>query len=510
MRIDLISSSFKAAECRTEPWFKSRFIEEQIPLEFIQMWNEAPETSTSLKLSTSENQFIPSAIKLRVTAASVPKCIVDNSLIKMWHKCNGLDLSYVYLCINLNGGKYSVGDQLMMDLFTELLRDDLDQLIFEGKKAKISSSLSISDNRLMFQVKGYREKLHVFFSELWKKFKSFSPKSKRFEIIKEQVASELNNMDIKTQSEHLLLPNLYEGSYGVHEKLNALAQITFDHLESFIRALCSQVSIEGLCYGDVLEKEAVEISEFIERTLEGPTPPKVGKKRRIVCVPHRVRFRRDANAIRKSANNSIAKVYFRIGRKKDLNEELGAMLALFDSIVDDLLFDQLRTQEHLGYELTCDTDLTGGVCGFYIYVVSSRFNPNHLLRRIYNFVTNIRSFLENMEEEIFEDYIVSTSFKLFDGLESTWNEIVCQRYKFKWHKKEQAELIKIQKEDLIKWYNKYFVASSHSCRRVAVCIWGSNTNKKNKKTCERNLRIFKKLQLSSTKLRKMKWLLSKR
>nr|ABE66123.1 insulin-degrading enzyme-like [Arabidopsis thaliana] len=48
-----------------------------------------------------------------------------------------------------------------------------------------------------------------------------------------------------------------------------------------------------------------------------------------------------------------------------------------------------RIEEKLGYLVECETRLIHGV-GFYVCVVSSDYNPCHLVRRIYKFMNGIR------------------------------------------------------------------------------------------------------------------------
>lgn len=55
-------------------------------------------------------------------------------------------------------------------------------------------------------------------------------------------------------------------------------------------------------------------------------------------------------------------------------------------------------------------------------------------------------------------------------------------YMFDYSHKEAEELRSIEKKDVISWYKTYFRESSPKCRRLAVRVWGCDTNMKETQT----------------------------
>lgn len=53
---------------------------------------------------------------------------------------------------------------------------------------------------------------------------------------------------------------------------------------------------------------------------------------------------------------------------------------------------------------------------------------------------------------------------------------------FVYSHKEAEELRSIEKKDVISWYTTYFRESSPKCRRLAVRVWGCDTNMKETQT----------------------------
>ena len=52
------------------------------------------------------------------------------------------------------------------------------------------------------------------------------------------------------------------------------------------------------------------------------------------------------------------------------------------------------------------------------------------------------------------------------------------KYMFDYTKQEAEQLRSIQKEDVIEWYKTYMQQSSPKCRKLAIRVWGCNTDLK--------------------------------
>ena len=66
-----------------------------------------------------------------------------------------------------------------------------------------------------------------------------------------------------------------------------------------------------------------------------------------------------------------------------------ALIELFDHLVTEPCFNQLRTKEQLGYIVGCSVTSIYGVQGFQIYVQST-YELDHVHRRIELFLDSIR------------------------------------------------------------------------------------------------------------------------
>nr|XP_043636150.1 nardilysin-like isoform X2 [Erigeron canadensis] len=497
MRTDIVSKSFnKSQDVQCEPWFGSHYIEESISPSLLELWRDPPKIDSSLHLP-AKNEFIPQDFSIRAksmssdsTAASSPKCILDEPLMKFWYK---LDTTFqspranTYFRVTLNGAYRDLKNAVLTELFLKLLKDNLNDIIYQASVAKLETSISLVSDKLELKVYGFNDKLPVLLSKVLETAKSFLPTEDRFVVIKEDMERNLRNANLKPllYSSYLRLQVLCQGFWDVDEKLLLLNNISLADLRNFIPELFSQLYIEGICHGNILEEEAKEVSKIFKKYFSvQPLPSELRHKESILCLPCSADLVRDVTVKNKLDTNSVVELYYQIEPEVGSNlAKSKALVDLLDEIVEEPLFNQLRTKEQLGYVVNCSPRVTYRILGFCFQVQSSEYSPVYLQGRIDNFINDMEGLLSELDDESFQSYKSGLIAKLLEKDPSLsyetnryWGQIIDQRYMFDLSAKE-AEAVKcLQKIDISNWYNTYLRKSSPKCRRLAVRVWGCNTN----------------------------------
>ncbi|XP_054818519.1 nardilysin-like isoform X3 [Prosopis cineraria] len=512
MRVDVITKSFpKSEDIQIEPWFGSHFTEKDIAQNLMELWKDPPETDAALHLP-SKNEFIPSDFSIRAgdqcsddfVNSTYPRCIVDEPLVKFWYK---LDCTFkvpranTYFRINLKGGYDNARSCVLSELFIRLLKDELNEIIYQASIAKLETSVSFVGDKLELKVYGFNDKLPVLLSKLLSVARSFVPTDDRFKVIKEDMKRTLKNMNMKplNHSSYLRLQVLCKNFYDVDEKLHDLDNLFIDDLKAYIPELRSQLYIEGLCHGNLSEEEAISLSNIFKLNFPvHPLPSELRHAEHVICLPSSANLVRDVSVENKLEKNSVVELYFQIDQDLGMGStKLKALSDLFDEIVEEPLFNQLRTKEQLGYVVECSPRLTHRVFGFCFCVQSSEYNPIHLQGRIDSFIDGLEQLLEGLDGDSFEHYKSGLMAKLLEKDPSLtyetnrfWNQIVDKRYIFDMSKKEAEELRSISKKDVIDWYETYLKRSSPNCRRLVVRVWGCNTNLKDAEAIPKNVQVI--------------------
>lgn len=497
MRVDILSKSFdrQSQDIQREPWFGSQYIEEDILSSLIESWRNPSQIDANFHLPR-ENEFIPGDFTLRnanITESSSddnPRCIVDDPFIKLWYK---MDMTFnvpranTYFLISVKDGCSSLENSVLTDLFVNLLKDELNEVLYQAYVAKLETSLSVVGGNLELKLYGYNDKLPILLSNILAASQSFSPKTDRFEVIKEDLERAYKNTNMKpmSHSTYLRLQVLRKIFWDVDEKLKVLTKLTFSDLVAFAPKFLSQLHIEGLCHGNLSEEEAMNISKIFQNTLSAQTLPEEARHgERVFCIPHGANFVRSVRVKNDLEENSVVEVYFPI--KQDVGKEatrLRAITDLFSNIIEEPCFDQLRTKEQLGYTVDSSPRMTYRVLAYCFRVMSSKYSPVYLQSRIDNFINGLSDLLDGLDEETFEHH---KSGLIADKLEKDpslsyqtgdyWSQIVDKRYMFDMSKLEAEELRTVQKEDVISWYNTYIRPSSPKRRRLAIHVYGCNSD----------------------------------
>ena len=127
-------------DVQNEPWFGSKYAEEDIPSSLMELWLDPPEIDMALHLPV-KNEFIPVDFSIRAESASgelagvsTPKCILDEPLIKFWYKLDKtfkLPRANTYFHVTLNGGCGNLKNALLTELFVLLLKDELNEIVYQ-------------------------------------------------------------------------------------------------------------------------------------------------------------------------------------------------------------------------------------------------------------------------------------------------------------------------------------------------------------------------------------------
>lgn len=496
MRVDILTKSLKKShDLQQEPWFGSQYLEEDIPLHLMELWKDPPEIDSSLHLP-SKNDFIPCDFSIcaekascLLADASSPRCILDEPYMKLWYKLDKtfkLPRANTYFRITLKGGYSNMRNALLTELFILLLKDELNEIIYQASVAKLESSVSLYGDKLELKLYGFNDKLSVLLSKVLATAKSFSPKDDRFRVVKEDMERTLRNTNMKplSHASYLRLQVLCQSFWDVEEKLCLLNDLSLADLRAFAPELLSQLFIEGLCHGNLLEEEALQISEIFKSNFSvQPLPFDLRHKEFVMCLPSNADFVRDVKVKNKLETNSVVELYFQIEPEEGTKlTKLKALTDLFDEIVEEPLFNQLRTKEQLGYVVDCSPRVTYRILGFCFRVQSSEYDPVYLQGRIENFINGLEEMLNGLDHESFENYRNGLMGKLLEKDPSLsyetnryWGQIVDKRYMFDLSEKEAEELKDIQKDDIIEWYRTYLRQPSPKCRRLAIHVWGCNT-----------------------------------
>lgn len=173
--------------------------------------------------------------------------------------------------------------------------------------------------------------------------------------------------------------------------------------------------------------------------------------------------------------NSIVKNYYQIG-EESLESE--CLIEILTKVIREPLFNTLRTQEQLGYSVSCSSKKEDNFLGFIITVESQeRKNPSWLVDgRIERFLKEFSKTFESMEEEEFEiikQSIIAQKRSADIDLECevirNWIEIRDGKYKFNRNELEIMQMELITKSDVITFFIDHLITPER-VRKLSIQV----------------------------------------
>jgi secreted Zn-dependent insulinase-like peptidase len=172
--------------------------------------------------------------------------------------------------------------------------------------------------------------------------------------------------------------------------------------------------------------------------------------------------------------NTAVELYFQVGKD---NTKDRVLIDLLMEMMDEPLYDQIRTKDQFGYHVSCDCRWTNGIMGMHFQVVTSSKNADETEVRLEKFIADFRQTIADMTPRDFLHHLVALAKQKLDMFNSLgeetnhyWSEIRDGRYLWDVEREEVICLRSISKEDVLKAYDDWLAPGSKTRRRLAVQV----------------------------------------
>jgi nardilysin len=265
-------------------------------------------------------------------------------------------------------------------------------------------------------------------------------------------------------------------------QLKSIEDLDIPKFMSIMSSTLSKIGVEGLFHGNVDKSDGKFAQEEILRLLEASGGGDAGLARKkypkqlVMQVPISNQTLRCAAKDPMDPNRAV-EIYFQVGKDNTFERVMADLLM---EMMYEPLFDQLRTKDQFGYQVSCDTRWTDGVIGMQIQVVSSTKSVEEVDARIEEFLTDFRQTLADMSQDDFLAHMAAlANYKLhmFNSMSDEtghyWSEIRDGRYLFQVEREEVLCLKGIEKSQALEAYDKWlYPAGTSKRRRLSVQVIG--------------------------------------
>ena len=359
-------------------------------------------------------------------------------------------------------------------ILDSIITTELGEFLYMAKSANMNVSFDFGANKTKIIFEGYNDSMKVGMKNIFELIQNLDINTER---CKETL--ELQQKEILKSAKNIFLNRSYlvnleyvkslinEPNKNPEDIINFFKEgkkITIEDLIKYKNAIFKNSRIKWLIQGNLTKEQALEIVEQGNKTLEiDINKEKIRKfyiSRPIVFKKHYNYIFRIKSPNPEETSSSLFSIY-QTGLLNDLEFQY---ITITESFLKEKFFDQMRTKETLGYIASLLAVEANECYGLGNIIQSNSKTPEFCAARVRNFYKEIYQKVKDITEEEFKMHVNGQLLilnkkddNLTEAFLRNWKEIDKDTYKFDRKEISKENLNKCNKEDFIKFYEKYFI-----------------------------------------------------
>ncbi|RMX66733.1 hypothetical protein DD238_003016 [Peronospora effusa] len=515
MRLTVVGKKFEGKTQCVEKWYQTPYSESPLEPELLERWTSPP-PNAALKLP-NRNEFICSDFRIvtphkvstseggneESAAVSQPLLLQQDEQCRLWYKPDiqfrkpKLMLHFLLYSPSLSTTPYHA---VLTSLFVRCLKDKLTEVSYDAELAGMEYDIGFNSRSLELHVGGYSHKLPILLCKVLQQMLEMTKAEYKyeeavFERVKDRTKRMYENFFLEEPYQHAvhLCTQLLEVSrWSIEDKIRALEHLTLSDLASHSQFMFQQVFVEGFFYGNLQQNAAPPLMQQVLQYFgfgrngsssggSFPLFPSQITKPRVVQLADAKEYRyqrREWNEA--NLNSAICTLYQMDCETEESTLFLRARLELFAHIFKEPCFNQLRTQEQLGYLVFSGITSMEGVDCFRILIQSDVASPQFLDQRIELFVAHFRSFIAEMSIAAWQKQVNAVVKALLekpkqemDESMRAWREIANETFMFDRRQRVAAIVSTLQQRDLVAFIDSFIAVNGDRRRKLSIWLYGA-------------------------------------
>ena len=430
-----------------------------------------------------ENNFIPKNFDILPPPEKIskyPEKILSNKNMEVWYlqdtifkKPKGFLVAQFITPIDLCDFS-EIKLRILSNILENMIKIELGEFLYMAESAEVNIKISLDFDKINISINGFNDSLKKGMKEIITKIQNLDLNTER---CKETL--ELQQKDLLRNSKNIFLNSSYQVNlyylsnliYGndknpkdIIDFFEAGKNINLNDLILYKNSIFKNSKIKWLVQGNISKNDVIEIVEETNKILgiktEKEKTGKFNKIRPIILKKNHNYIYRTKSPNPGEKSSSLLSLY----QTDLLNYKEIQYMKILETFLKGKFYDQLRTKETLGYIVTLLTIEALGYFAFVNVIQSNSKTPEFCAERVRNFYKESYQKIKNISEEEFK-LLVNTRIKLItksdDNLNESfmrnWEEINKGTYNFDIKEKGKENLDKCNKDEFIKFYEKYFI-----------------------------------------------------
>ena len=480
MLLTVTSRSFEGKTDTKEKWYGTDYKLEDIPAESLEKWAAASIDSDLIggRLAFPErNDMIASDFELK-KVEGIPKdecrLLQDTPVLRCWYKPdNVFDMPKANIMAILQTplATESPEASVLGSLFVHVLNEHVSFFTYLASMASLHCSFSVARKGIEIHVSGYNHKQLVLVGRILDAINGLAGRLEEslLERMKDKILKSFRSFTFQQPYQHAFYGAdlcLETSKWTIDDKIAALERVTIEDMRNYSRRLLSSFRLELLVHGNCIPDEAKAIGDLYIEKLKPAEPceatlPAV----RVAQLEDRIDYFYRFKEFNDDDNNSALISVYQMGA---MDLTTNARLAFLHHLIKEPAFNELRTNEQLGYIVHTSIKTSGdNIKGLLFLIQSDAYDPIHLDERVEAFLERFRTRLVDMEAEEFDTNIQAVKKNFLEknknlGEESSkyWSVITDKSYVFRKWTIIGEEVGKITKDEVLEFFDKFVAAGA--------------------------------------------------
>lgn len=463
----------------TEPWYGAEFQRGELAVNALPVLSE--EEAKDLFLP-GPNPYLPDTLdvhKSSATPLTAPSVIRETTLANVWFKKDDQfwrPRGSVSIKIQSPALSNSLAQYVQSIAYIELVLDALQSPAYAAELAGLGYSVSLSKEAIYLTVSGYNDKLFELLKLVLGQITSVDVQDTRMNVILERLRRAYDNAYIKQSgevSDTFLAYGISEKLYTAPEIRKELDYVDVPAIEMHRKRLLEKLKLTMLVHGNIERQVALDWSAQIETSFKARSVSiSECNPNRILLLPEGCNYALSGSVPNPKEPNCAISYYCHAGWMTD--GQTRALVALLGTMLNEPFFHIMRTQEQLGYSVSCVPWANTVSTGLRFRVQSTR-HPDYLETRIDAFIDSYLRTLCDMSQEQFGRHKKGVVEKMRKRLVNLgeeqsrfWSHIDKNDLRFDQAEQDAQRIEELDLPTVIRFYEHYIHPSSMTRRKLSV------------------------------------------
>jgi insulysin len=498
----LASPTVAGTTDQKDPWYGTEYRNVPVPAARVKQW-KAPLSDELAKLLhlPARNDMLPTNFDLVVEpttnneddndmdgkTATLPKCIVDTDTCRLWYKADDqFQMPKVNaMALLRTNTAYAEGPMasVLASLWSEVVHEQCNVFSYAASMAGLHCDFGNTRSGMEIHVSGYNHKAGVLLQRIVDTIQELPSQltDELFVRIQDKLDKQFMAFMVAQPYQHAMYAAdlcLEQPKFPIQDRMDCLKEVTKDDLVSFSQRLVSRMQLEILLHGNITAQEATDLSRILTEGFKPKAPFSLPQLRVVRLDPGRDYVYRLEGMNEQDSNNCVSN-YYQMG---EMDVRTNAALSVLHHLLREPAFNQLRTEEQLGYIVHSSVKTNGdNIKGVLILIQGDAQDPIFMNDRIEVFLESFRTKLVQMTVEDFENNVDSVCQSLLQkdkslGEESSryWHVITNRSYRFRRLADIAREARTLNKTEVLRLYDRYLLRGSPTRQKLSVQIFGTN------------------------------------